>query len=544
MAVLLADHRRDRPSDAALVDERGTTTWDALAERVDRLVQALRARGLREGDRVALMAGNQREAVEVALACLHGGWLLVPVNWHWVAAELAHVLDDAGAAALVVDQRWLPVALGAHGLVAGDGPAVHLVISGPDQRVDGAPVPDGGDRRGASAADYDDYEAVLAAADPTEPAEQTRGGVMFYTSGTTGHPKGVRGGLAQVGGPSEIWAFVAAALAEIIDPAPERPVQLVCGPLYHSAQWVFATVPLLLGATVVLQHRFDAAELLDLVDQHGVTNTHLVPAQFVRLLRLPSDVRESFDGGSLHRVHHGAAPCSPEVKRQMIDWWGPIITEYYGGTEGGFITAISSEEWQERPTSVGRPLPTIEVLVVDAAGRRLGPGETGDLYFRNLMGLDFEYHNAEAKTEAAHLEPGVGTLGDVGHLDADGYLHLSDRRIDMVISGGVNIYPAEIEGVLAGHPGVVDVAVFGVPHAEMGEEVMAVVVPADADLVDDLTAAERFLEALEAHCREQLAGYKCPRRWELAASLPRSEAGKLLKRALRDPYWEGVDRAI
>jgi long-chain acyl-CoA synthetase len=530
MAVLLADHRRDRPSDAALVDERGTTTWEALAERVDRLVQALRARGLVEGDRVALMAGNQREAVEVALACLHGGWLLVPVNWHWVAAELAHVLDDAGAAALVVDDRWLAVAVGAQSLVAGEGPAVRLVIGRADRQAEGS--------------DYDDYEAVLAAADPAEPADQTRGGVMFYTSGTTGHPKGVRGGLAQVGGPSEIWAFVAAALAEIIDPAPERPVQLVCGPLYHSAQWVFATVPLLLGATVVLQHRFDAAELLELVDRHRVTNTHLVPAQFVRLLRLPSDVQGSFDGSSLHRVHHGAAPCSPEVKRQMIEWWGPIITEYYGGTEGGFITAISSEEWQERPTSVGRPLPTIEVLVVDAAGRRLGPGETGDLYFRNLMGLDFEYHNAEAKTAAAHLEPGVGTLGDVGHLDADGYLHLSDRRIDMVISGGVNIYPAEIEGVLAGHPGVVDVAVFGVPHAEMGEEVMAVVVPADAALVDDPAGAGPFVEALEAHCREQLAGYKCPRRWELAASLPRSDAGKLLKRALRDPYWEGVDRAI
>ena len=193
----------------------------------------------------------------------------------------------------------------------------------------------------------------------------------------------------------------------------------------------------------------------------------------------------------------------------------------------------------ERPTSVGRPLPTIEVLVVGADGTRLGPGEPGDLYFRNLMGIDFEYHKAEAKTEAAHLEPGVGTLGDVGHLDDEGYLFLSDRRIDMVISGGVNIYPAEIEGALAGHPAVVDVAVFGIPHDEMGEQVMAVVVPVDGRSGDEALAAE-----LEAHVRERLAGYKCPRRWEFAADLPRSEAGKLVKRTLRDPHWVGHDRAI
>jgi len=296
---------------------------------------------------------------------------------------------------------------------------------------------------------------------------------------------------------------------------------------------------LLNGARLVLQHRFDAAGVLELIDRHRVTNTHLVPAQFVRLLKLPEATRERFSGASLHRVHHGAAPCPPEVKRRMIQWWGPIITEYYGGTEGGFITAISSEEWLERPTSVGKPLPVIEVLVMGPDGAQLPPGEPGDLYFRSLLGIDFEYHKAADKTEAAHLEPGVGTLGDIGHLDEDGYLHLSDRRIDMIISGGVNIYPAEIEGVLVSHPAVVDAAVFGIPHDEMGEQVMAVVVPIEARAEDGGLTAE-----LEAHVRSQLAGYKCPRRWELASELPRNEAGKLLKRQLRDPHWTGIDRTI
>jgi long-chain acyl-CoA synthetase len=507
VAVLLADHVAARPDEPALIDAHGTTTWAQLDERVNRLVSALRARGLVEGATVAMMAGNQREAIEVALACMHGGWVMVPVNWHWVAAELAHVLDDSDAAALVVGADWLTVATGAEALVAG-APGRWC-----GWRHRGRP----------GAAGYECYEACYGPL-PSRPTRSRRRDVL--TSGTTGHPRGC-GVVYQVGGPAESGSSWPPRWRDHAT-GPHVTVQLVCGPAYHSAQWVFAVVPLLLGATVVLQHRFDPAEVLALIDRHRVTNVHLVPAQFARLLKLSDDTRDAFSGSSLHRVHHGAAPCPTEVKRQMIAWWGPIITEYYGGTEGGFITVLTAEEWAERPTSVGRPLPTIEVLVVGADGARLGPGEPGDLYFRNLMGIDFEYHKAEAKTEAAHLEPGVGTLGDVGHLDNEGYLFLSDRRIDMVISGGVNIYPAEIEGALAGHPAVVDVAVFGIPHDEMGEQVLAVVVPVDGRSGDEALAAE-----LEAHVRERLAGYKCPRRWEFAADLPRSEAGKLVKRTLR-----------
>jgi long-chain acyl-CoA synthetase len=223
----------------------------------------------------------------------------------------------------------------------------------------------------------------------------------------------------------------------------------------------------------------------------------------------------------------------------MIDWFGPVVTEYYGGTEGGFISTITSPEWLERPRSVGRPLPVIEVLVVDAEGRPCGPGEPGDLYFRSLLGSDFEYHNAPDKTEAAHLEPGVGTLGDIGYLDEDGYLYLSDRRIDMIVSGGVNIYPAEVESVLAEHPAVLDVAVFGIPDDDMGESVRAAL-----ELAPGAVAGEELEAELVELCRSRLAGYKVPRSFEVHEQLPRTVAGKLLKRELRDPWWTDRDRAI
>jgi long-chain acyl-CoA synthetase len=290
-----------------------------------------------------------------------------------------------------------------------------------------------------------------------------------------------------------------------------------------------------------MQHRFDAAGVLALIDEHRVTNTHLVPAQMLRLLRVDEATRRRFDGSSLRSVFHGAAPCPQSVKQSMIDWWGPIITEYYGGTEGGFISVITAEEWMQRPASVGRPLEVVEIMVVGPGGERLGPGEVGDLYFRSLLGGDFHYHKAEEKTAAAHLEPGVATLGDVGYLDDEGYLYISDRRIDMVISGGVNIYPAEIESVLCAHPGVADAAVFGVPDDEMGERVMAVVQPT---VPLDESAAAALRAELEAHCRRELAGYKCPRAWEIRDELPRNEAGKLAKRLLRDPYWEGRSTSV
>jgi long-chain acyl-CoA synthetase len=464
------------------------------------------------------MLGNQVEMVEVSLACLQGGWSLVPLNWHWVADEVRYVLDDGDAAAVVVDRRWVDVVRGA--LDATGVEPLCLVVGDAD---DGELA-------------YSDMLADDGAPDVEDPV---RGGPMFYTSGTTGRPKGVRGSLAQIGGPVEMWTLMAHSMRPVMGLPDEGAVQCICGPMYHSAQWVISTFSLLCGATLVLQHRFDAAELLELLDRHRVTNVHLVPTQMSRVVQLPSEQRDRFDGSSLHSVLHGAAPCPPAVKRSLIEWWGPIVTEYYGGTEGGFISTITSQEWLERPGSVGRPLEVVEVLVVGPDGAPAAPGVAGDLYFRSLLGSRFEYHNAPEKTEAAHLAPGVATLGDIGFLDDDGYLFLSDRRIDMIVSGGVNIYPAEIEAALVGAGPVVDAAVFGIPDEEMGESVRAALVLREGSEWDDATQRE-----VVAHCRERLAGYKCPRSFEVHAELPRSEAGKLLKRSLRDPWWVDRDRRI
>ena len=522
---MLLDALRELRGDApAVVDARGAATWVELDDHVTRLVHALRDRGLEPGDCVVAMLGNQVELVELSLACGTGGWVLVPLNWHWVPREVAYVLADAEPAAVVVDGRFASVVAEAVAQVP-----VGVRIGVGDDRPE----------------DFESWDELLASgrSDPVE--DGVKGGPMFYTSGTTGHPKGVRSALTAVGGPPEMLTLMAHAMGPALGTPPvgpdddEFPVQLVCGPTYHSAQWVFTVFTLLCGATVVLQHRFDAAELLELVDEHGITNLHLVPTQMSRLLDLPDERREAFDGGSLRSVLHGAAPCPPSVKRAVIEWWGPVVTEYYGGTEGGFLAVISAEEWLERPGSVGRPLPVVEVRIVGDDGCELAPGETGEIWFRNLLGSDFEYHRAPDKTAAAHREGGFGTLGDVGHLDEDGYLHLSDRKIDMVVSGGVNIYPAEVEGVLAEHPAVADVAVFGIPDDDMGESVHAAVSLRSGRSWDESLRAE-----LDEWCRANLAGFKRPRSYEVHDELPRVEAGKLAKRQLRDPWWVGRDRSI
>jgi len=298
-------------------------------------------------------------------------------------------------------------------------------------------------------------------------------------------------------------------------------------------------MPLVNGSTVVMRHKYDAAETLRLIDEYEVTNVHLVPTQFKRMLDLDEEVRSSFDGSSLTAMWHGAAPCPPPWKRAMIDWLGPVVHEYYGSTEGAFISVIHSPDWLEKGGSVGRPLESMEVFVVDDDGNHLEANKTGTLYFKSAMGSDFEYHNDPEKTAEAHLEPGVFTTGDVGHIDDDGYLWLSDRKIDMIISGGVNIYPAEIEAVLADHDAVSDVAVIGVPNEEFGEEVKAIVQLSDGGFDSAEVAA-----ALLAACEEKLAGYKRPRSVDFIDEMPRTGTGKILKRELREPYWADSGRAI
>ncbi|MBT4161253.1 MAG: AMP-binding protein, partial [Gammaproteobacteria bacterium] len=346
------------------------------------------------------------------------------------------------------------------------------------------------------------------------------------------------GSIAQIGAPVETLKMMSDGMSGILDLPPEGRSLLV-GPVYHSAQWAYSFLPMLDGSSVVMRHKFDEAETLRLIDDYQITNTHLVPTQFTRMLRLDDNVRADFQGKSLTVVWHGAAPCPPEIKRQMIDWWGPVINEYYGSTEGSIVTTVSSEDWLTKPGTLGKPTPIMEVTIIKEDGSPAETGEPGQIYVRNIMGSDFEYHNAPEKTAAAHLEPGVFTFGDIGYLDEDGYLYMSDRKIDMIISGGVNIYPAEIESVLINHPTVLDAAVFGIPNEEFGEEVKAAVELADGVLADDQLA-----EDLIAHCREHLASYKIPRSVDFETSLPRHPTGKLLKRLLRDRYWEGSGRTI
>jgi len=527
MAVLTKGFAAERPDALALADDVGSVTFAELDERVNRLINALRAAGIAEGDTIAIVSGNRNEWFELVLACANTGVTHVPINWHLVANEIAYIIADSGATAVMAGHRFADEM--AKALADERCAAVELALVAGE----------------ASNDRFTSYEEFLAGGDPGEPENQSFGGPMFYTSGTTGNPKGVRGSLSSLepGTTPEVWHLVGAGFSQLM----EVPgVTALCGPAYHSAQWAFSFMPMMAGSAIVMQHRYDSAGQLDLIDRHQATNVHLVPTQMKRLVDLPDDVKAAYDGSSMKLVLHGAAPCPPVVKRALIDWWGPIITEYYGSTEGSVISMITSEQWLAKGGSLGPAMDNMEIIVVGESGERLGPNEVGTLYSRNGMGMDFEYHNAPEKTAEAHLEPGVFTTGDVGHLDDDGYLWLSDRRIDMIISGGVNIYPAEIEQVLGGHPLVADVAVIGVPNEEFGEEVKAVVVLSGGAMNDGAPAdgEEAVAATLGTYCREHLAGYKCPRSYDLAAELPRTGTGKVRKRELRSPYWEGHDRSI
>ncbi len=515
LAKAVVDVRGD---DDAVIDEHGRWSWAEFDARANRCVHALRELGHGAGSTVSFLGTNRHEALEVYTAVNHGGITCPPLNWHLTAEEIAYILDNSGSTALIADAAHLGVALEAADKV--DAVSDVIVL--------------GGEAPAGTLA----YEALLEAADPGEPADQTMGTVMMYTSGTTGRPKGVTSSALPAGAPIETLQAVLPGYCTLLS-VPEDGRVLINAPLYHGGPYLLGMIPFAVGSTAVLRPRFDPAEVLRDIDEHGITTAYCVPLHFVRMLRLPEEVRAAFDGSSLRCVYHTAAPCPPVVKRQMIDWWGPVIYETYAATDAGIGTLITSEEWLTKPGSVGKAAPVSEIVIVGEDGEQLGPNEVGTVYVRSLLGAEIGYLGDDEKTKAAHLDPNTVTVGDIGYLDDDGYLFLSDRRIDMIISGGVNIYPAEIEAHLITHPAVADVAVFGIPDEEFGEQVKAVV-----QLHEGHEASEALEQELTAFARGSLAGFKVPRSFDFLDELPRTETGKLQKRRLRDPYWEGVERAI
>jgi long-chain acyl-CoA synthetase len=504
--VPLLPRSQSDPQGLAVDDLECRRSWSELEDRVTRMANGLRDDfGLAPDDHVGLLMHNRAEAIEGMLAGIAAGLWVTPINWHLTRDEIAYVVRDSGARVVFAD-------------------AAHAEQA----RAAGAPaVIEVGDELEGWLADASDAPIDLAG-----PA----GGNMIYTSGTTGRPKGVQRARAAT---LEAALDGFRAYADTIDLDGRGP-HLITGPMYHAAPLMLAVYEQQQGAPVVIMPRWDDEHCLQLIEQREIRHTHLVPTMFVRLLRLPGEIRERYARPALHRVLHGAAPVSPEVKRKMIDWWGPILLEYWGGTEGGVNTIIHSEEWLAHPGTVGRALPPFEVFATDDDGRQLAAGEIGTLYCRDSRSdRPFAYHADPDKTEAAYLEPGVFTLGDMGFVDEDGYVYLADRKSNMIISGGVNIYPLEIEQVLMAHPAVADVGVFGIPDEEWGESVKAAV-----ELVDGVEPSSALADELLAFARERLAGYKAPRSIDFEAELPRHPSGKLYLRRLRDPYWEGRDRRI
>jgi len=514
----------EQPDMIAVVEPDGNeiSAGDMLA-RCNQLVHGLRGLGLVAGDAVATVLPNCADFYTVYLACLQAGWYLVPINNHLVGPEIAYILENSEARALVAHERYVGMSASA-AKEAGLKPERCFVVG--ESGAAGDDVDLEGFRR---------FEELLDGHQTDQPPDRTAGTVMNYTSGTTGRPKGIRRALPGITPEQAGLGFGGILMLFGIQPRDDN-VHLVGSPLYHTAVLVFSGAALNFGHTVVLMDKWTPEGMLERIERYKVTHSHMVPTQFRRMLALPESQRLSYNLSSMRHMVHAAAPCPIDVKRRMIEWWGPVVDEYYAASEGGG-TIVNADDWMSHPGTVGRAWPISELAIMDEESNHLGAGEIGTVYM-SMPGADFQYHKDPDKTSANRVGK-YFTVGDLGYLDEDGYLFLCDRKIDMIIWGGTNIYPAEIEGELVSHPKVMDAAVFGIPDEEWGEQIKAVIEP-----VDESEAGPELEAEIMAYCRERLAKFKVPKSIEFVAELPRDPNGKLLKRRLRDPYWEGHDRAI
>ncbi|WP_030165674.1 acyl-CoA synthetase [Spirillospora albida] len=508
------------PEWVAAVDPDGTEyTAGELLARANRLVHGLRGMGLGKGDAICGLVPNGVEGLVLYLAALQAGWYYTPINWHLTGPEIGYIVADSEAKAFFVHERYAgegvraaeeagldPRRRFAYGKVEGFRPIAELVADQPD----------------------------------TLPDDRSNGATMHYTSGTTGRPKGVKRALMGIDpdDSAELMTFLLGMFGMTPGtPAGGEPqAHLITSPNYHTAVTQFGGTALQMGHTLVYMDKWTPEDTLRAIEKYEITNTHMVPTHFKRLLSLPEDVRNRYDVSSMKWAIHAAAPCPVPIKQQMLEWWGDCIWEYYAATEGGG-TIASPEDWRAHPGTVGNAWPISELLIVDDDGEPLGPNEHGTIYMK-MAGVEFEYKGDKEKTEKNRLKD-YFTVGDIGYLTEDGFLFLSDRKADMIISGGANIYPAEIENEITMHPKVADVAVFGIPDDEWGEQIKAVVEPAEGAEAGPELAAE-ILASLEG----RLAKMKWPKSIDFIETMPREPNGKLLKRKLRDPFWKDRDVAI
>jgi long-chain acyl-CoA synthetase len=506
----LACYAFDTPERLAVHSPRGNRTFGQLNRAANQLARVLSHAGLDDGDSLALMMSNRPEFVEVFMAALRSGIRLTPINWHLTADEIAYIIDDCDAKCFITEERFADSALAAVSVLDGPGQCLMVseaVVSGP----------------------FQPYREALDAEDGHDIDEPELGGHMLYTSGTTGRPKGV-------------WRETRTEMVpRWSEPRALTPLDDVClltGPAYHAAPLSNIAQMLVSGVPVVMMDQWDAEQTLQLIESHGVTHSHMVATMFHRMLRLPEETRDSYDVSSMKDITHGAAPCPVHVKLAMIEWFGPVLNEYYAATEGGGGFTVDSHEWLKKPGTVGKAPAAFDNRILDDDGNEVAQGEIGTIFMKAPERGRFAYYKDDAKTQSSYRGD-YFTLGDMGYFDEDGYLFLTGRTAEVIISGGVNIYPQTVDSRIMQHEAVREVCTVGVPNDEWGEEVRTVV-----ELNTGFTASPALGEDIVAFACASLPRYMCPRRVDFADSLPRLPTGKIQRRKVRSPYWKGRDKQI